>query len=107
MPTMYVFFFSSRRRHTRCSRDWSSDVCSSDLRPPLELREDQIAARRLHVAQHADDVHLKFLELDALKNGFADALHARTHLVQRHERRGGRQGNPVDEGEQQGETETS
>src|SRR2546422_4453332 len=25
------FFFSSRRRHTRCSRDWSSDVCSSDL----------------------------------------------------------------------------
>src|SRR2546429_3802136 len=23
-------FFSSRRRHTRCSRDWSSDVCSSD-----------------------------------------------------------------------------
>src|SRR3989304_4916934 len=31
------FFFSSRRRHTRCSRDWSSDVCSSDLyrRPRL------------------------------------------------------------------------
>src|SRR2546422_1933086 len=27
------FFFSSRRRHTRCSRDWSSDVCSSDLYP--------------------------------------------------------------------------
>src|SRR3989442_11635507 len=28
----YVFFFfSSRRRHTRCGRDWSSDVCSSDL----------------------------------------------------------------------------
>src|SRR5207245_11463244 len=26
-----VFFFSSRRRHTRCYRDWSSDVCSSDL----------------------------------------------------------------------------
>src|SRR5690606_41914202 len=27
----YFFFFSSRRRHTRFSRDWSSDVCSSDL----------------------------------------------------------------------------
>src|SRR5690606_41131688 len=27
------FFFSSRRRHTRFSRDWSSDVCSSDLVP--------------------------------------------------------------------------
>src|SRR2546422_4068767 len=40
-----AFFFSSRRRHTRCSRDWSSDVCSSDLsdslrgrpRPPVDL----------------------------------------------------------------------
>src|SRR5699024_12088108 len=38
-PIMYVlfalvlffFFFSSRRRHTRSKRDWSSDVCSSDL----------------------------------------------------------------------------
>src|SRR5207245_7007100 len=28
------FFFSSRRRHTRCYRDWSSDVCSSDLLEP-------------------------------------------------------------------------
>src|SRR6266511_5288300 len=28
---VYFFFFSSRRRHTRFSRDWSSDVCSSDL----------------------------------------------------------------------------
>src|SRR5690606_21510935 len=28
-----IFFFSSRRRHTRFSRDWSSDVCSSDLNP--------------------------------------------------------------------------
>src|SRR6266513_3019144 len=28
------FFFSSRRRHTRSKRDWSSDVCSSDLRRP-------------------------------------------------------------------------
>src|SRR5207249_5233207 len=27
----YYFFFSSRRRHTRSKRDWSSDVCSSDL----------------------------------------------------------------------------
>src|SRR5690606_39380131 len=34
----FFFFFSSRRRHTRFSRDWSSDVCSSDLGgcPPAE-----------------------------------------------------------------------
>src|SRR3712207_8724388 len=32
-----VFFFSSRRRHTRYWRDWSSDVCSSDLRVPVPI----------------------------------------------------------------------
>src|SRR5205809_5744990 len=32
--TELFFFFSSRRRHTSCSRDWSSDVCSSDLIGP-------------------------------------------------------------------------
>src|SRR3712207_8943490 len=31
MHDKYCFFFSSRRRHTRYWRDWSSDVCSSDL----------------------------------------------------------------------------
>src|SRR6266542_6081090 len=31
MVKIFCFFFSSRRRHTRCYRDWSSDVCSSDL----------------------------------------------------------------------------
>src|SRR5215813_2588394 len=31
MGICFFFFFSSRRRHTRCGRDWSSDVCSSDL----------------------------------------------------------------------------
>src|SRR5438067_4186187 len=31
VPFYFFFFFSSRRRHTRSKRDWSSDVCSSDL----------------------------------------------------------------------------
>src|SRR5690606_41112105 len=31
VDNVLTFFFSSRRRHTRFSRDWSSDVCSSDL----------------------------------------------------------------------------
>src|SRR5262245_63856256 len=31
---VFLFFFSSRRRHTRCLSDWSSDVCSSDLFGP-------------------------------------------------------------------------
>src|SRR5690606_39629245 len=36
-----VFFFSSRRRHTRFSRDWSSDVCSSDLAPWENVQDAQ------------------------------------------------------------------
>src|SRR5207245_3026301 len=38
-------FFSSRRRHTRCYRDWSSDVCSSDLIATqwLHVDRDQLA----------------------------------------------------------------
>src|SRR6266536_2809532 len=38
-----VFFFSSRRRHTSSTRDWSSDVCSSDL-TGLSLRVDGLGA---------------------------------------------------------------
>src|SRR5690606_39942363 len=40
------FFFSSRRRHTRFSRDWSSDMCSSDLVVTAEL--DPETERLLH-----------------------------------------------------------
>src|SRR5690606_27672366 len=36
------FFFSSRRRHTRFSRDWSSDVCSSDLVEPEQDRPQAV-----------------------------------------------------------------
>src|SRR3989454_11702043 len=39
---MSLFFFSSRRRHTRLQGDWSSDVCSSDLVGRIE----EIAARK-------------------------------------------------------------
>src|SRR5690606_39724056 len=39
------FFFSSRRRHTRFSRDWSSDVCSSDLTLDKYVNSDTIRYR--------------------------------------------------------------
>src|SRR2546428_8823150 len=40
MDDGYVgFFFSSRRRHTRSDRDWSSDVCSSDLNASIDIFE--------------------------------------------------------------------
>src|SRR3712207_8325992 len=42
-----IFFFSSRRRHTRYWRDWSSDVCSSDLHwLPQELQARRDGLRR-------------------------------------------------------------
>src|SRR5690606_40190654 len=44
------FFFSSRRRHTRFSRDWSSDVCSSDL-------PDDRQSRSTRVLQQASGAH--------------------------------------------------
>src|SRR5450432_476289 len=46
-----VFFFSSRRRHTISDRDWSSDVCSSDLGVRGSMSPDFYIASRAH---HAD-----------------------------------------------------
>src|SRR2546429_1882112 len=45
-----VFFFSSRRRHTRCSRDWSSDVCSSDLCDGVFVCDAFGSAHRAHAS---------------------------------------------------------
>src|SRR2546430_5612454 len=44
---LFFFFFSSRRRHTRFDCDWSSDVCSSDLRDGLRARRSSIAKARV------------------------------------------------------------
>src|SRR5256884_5473190 len=41
-----IFFFSSRRRHTRCSRDWSSDVCSSDLFRAVSHRRSAVRGQQ-------------------------------------------------------------
>src|SRR5437899_11421256 len=43
---LFFFFFSSRRRHTRCLSDWSSDVCSSDLREGVPLGYELFAGNR-------------------------------------------------------------
>src|SRR5690349_23858093 len=42
----FFFFFSSRRRHTRSLRDWSSDVCSSDLQSFLHAPNANTHLRR-------------------------------------------------------------
>src|SRR5205814_5479358 len=46
----FMFFFSSRRRHTRCLSDWSSDVCSSDL----PARNALLALPTLPAAERVD-----------------------------------------------------
>src|SRR5699024_11939588 len=77
----FFFFFSSRRRHTRSKRDWSSDVCSSDL-TFVALVMEQVtcpAAARIHfsfrgrllsllVLRHSGVSSMPFLPQD--KEGF-------------------------------------
>src|SRR5207249_6251531 len=59
-----LFFFSSRRRHTRSKRDWSSDVCSSDLdaAQPLQVehRREQL---QLVVCEVKDESRRCFVDL--------------------------------------------
>src|SRR3989442_15897189 len=50
------FFFSSRRRHTRCGRDWSSDVCSSDLEATAALGDVRDAVAEEEVGSASADV---------------------------------------------------
>src|SRR6266542_3629186 len=45
---LICFFFSSRRRHTRCYRDWSSDVCSSDVKRQIDRQSSAGAKRPLY-----------------------------------------------------------
>src|SRR5690242_21607802 len=42
---LFFFFFSSRRRHTRLTCDWSSDVCSSDLRAAIRRQSPNCGAK--------------------------------------------------------------
>src|SRR5688572_32970090 len=56
-----IFFFSSRRRHTRFDCDWSSDVCSSDLPLKKSVIGQQIAAADgIEAAHGAHEVSLDF-----------------------------------------------
>src|SRR5256884_408377 len=71
-----VFCFSSRRRHTRCSRDWSSDVCSSDLIRQLGGADfsREITVRGPEdlqsVGERLDWLRRRLAELEAEKNRF-------------------------------------
>src|SRR5947209_17846628 len=51
-----IFFFSSRRRHTRYWRDWSSDVCSSDLLEPRRADTRVVPGAQAAVVQRRAEV---------------------------------------------------
>src|SRR5437868_7503057 len=52
---IFFFFFSSRRRHTRSKRDWSSDVCSSDLSCNLSSSSKPVmSGRRKSITQQSN-----------------------------------------------------
>src|SRR3712207_8622980 len=77
--SVFIFFFSSRRRHTRYWRDWSSDVCSSDLerqgylnRSDGKLELSPKAVRRLG----ATALRRVFAQLDATGRGEHDVADA-------------------------------
>src|SRR5436309_2768786 len=94
-----AFFFSSRRRHTRFSRDWSSDVCSSDLSATRSLGS---ALRRLGQLAHSEDpavtesargaraqlldlrprIEGTLRDLEASVGGLKSVVHSDLHLAQ-------------------------
>src|SRR5438874_9712510 len=63
------FFFSSRRRHTRSLRDWSSDVCSSDLSAvdqDIHLHCAGGDNRRGHQCEHGTDAFVAPMKIGAV-----------------------------------------
>src|SRR5215217_914555 len=84
MVFFFCFFFSSRRRHTRYWRDWSSDVCSSDLRHHLLIGEPGVGKRTL-LREQFRRAHPqgRITEIDCASFTVDDApvLERRAHLV--------------------------
>src|SRR5690606_42000547 len=68
---MCLFFFSSRRRHTRFSRDWSSDVCSSDLGGSVSISSaftvNKHVAEVYHAWRHLESLPLFMEHLDSVR----------------------------------------
>src|SRR3989442_14344896 len=72
-------FFSSRRRHTRCGRDWSSDVCSSDLRNPRSSSSENHRLRRgSRISAGCQKVYFDLVRKDLLSKVKSAALNIET-----------------------------
>src|SRR5438034_10855511 len=73
---MFSFFFSSRRRHTRSLCDWSSDVCSSDLRSELGERQGKGPLHQAADAEAPALVGRRDIEVDqqVVQSGWRDVV---------------------------------
>src|SRR5206468_8101209 len=92
----FFFFFSSRRRHTRSDRDWSSDVCSSDLEPPVlqNLQQDveHVRVRFLDFVKKDDGIQMTSHLLGELAAFFiANVAWRRANQPRSEERRVGKE----------------
>src|SRR5437879_7304426 len=72
----WCFFFSSRRRHTRYIGDWSSDVCSSDLRSGPRPVPRQAGTRMTPVTAPRPPVAVVVSFVDCINRGDVDGLAA-------------------------------
>src|SRR5690606_13064689 len=86
---LFRFFFSSRRRHTRFSRDWSSDVCSSDLAPLREILDalkstycGTIGAEYMHIVDSAQRRWFQ-QRLESVRGKPQHSAESRRHLLER------------------------
>src|SRR6266536_3968103 len=78
MSLLFFFFFSSRRRHTSSTRDWSSDVCSSDLGPKggTEHGDAEQLAHEVQVPDRAEPEPQICADLLGLAPGVVGAVEA-------------------------------
>src|SRR5256886_3324823 len=67
--SLVLFFFSSRRRHTRFDCDWSSDVCSSDLDLAEEVLTRRPSASYVFVVKHSEPSELLARVVRSLPSG--------------------------------------
>src|SRR5687768_18574385 len=75
------FFFSSRRRHTRCSRDWSSDVCSSDLDQCQENAVRLMGAQRVDGTAQRGPRQIASLKIHTRKPVYLDVKRSEERRV--------------------------
>src|SRR5436305_10022023 len=87
----FFFFFSSRRRHTRCGRDWSSDVCSSDLLQAGFCSATKAGLQLLEWLGRLDDSKLRTLAVNITTAAMKQALGEESFKDRSEERRVGKE----------------